>query len=108
MVRTKFIGTFSGHESCSVTSEYDYSITIEPINGHVNEVGISNVWNTGVNITGTINADRNIYIPEQDFYDGSKIEGKVMMISGKIKLSYTVKGLNYLYSQPDNCVWNQQ
>ena len=107
-VRTKYLGTFTSSEQCSVSYDGTYSITISTIPSEITKVNFYGIWGTSENTTGVVKDDGNIYILSQPFYSGSTITGKAMLINGKLKVSYTVTGASQLNGQTDNCVWQQQ
>lgn len=107
--RAKFIGTFSGHEACSITGPFDYEIFIERNDTDISAVNFRNVWNAGEYIysTGNLGSDGNIYIPRQRIYGYyTWITGKAVLLNGKLKVSYSIED-GMFGSETDNCVWLQ-
>ncbi len=109
-IRTKFIGTFTGEEPCSITGTATYSVYIEANDTNVAAVNFRNLWGAGdyIYTSGEIGVDGNIYIPRQRIYGYyTWITGKAMMINGKLKVSYSIED-GMFGNQTDNCVWQQQ
>ena len=52
--RAKFIGTYTGSETCTTGSD-NYTINITTSSSAIDKVIISNVYNQGITLTGTVN-----------------------------------------------------
>ncbi len=101
-VRDKFIGTFSGSQTCSAATD-TFSIEIGEVAGDVTKIKIYNIYNVGVNTIGTVLANGSVTIAPQALGVGGNISGDITA-SGKIRINYlvTVTGL------PDaSCSWVQ-
>lgn len=107
-IRKEFLGTFSGSEiSCSVSKPGRYTITIRPDPSHVENVRIENIWDSNLNTIGAVGPDKSIYIKTQAFQEAGVVTGKIMMVNGKLKISFSVSGVAFLKGKTDNCIWMQ-
>lgn len=87
LVRAKFIGNFNVSETCNPSGTDTYAVTISaPAAGTDTEVTISNLYNAGFFVNGTINAEGGITIASQAFGTGT-IAGNV---SNAGAFSYTI------------------
>ena len=107
--REVFLGVFSGAEiSCSVSKPGNYQITISADPSDITKVNIENIWDSQETTIGELGDDKNIYIPTQQFYGTGSISGKAMKIDGKLKVSFSITGVNFLDGKTDNCIWVEQ
>jgi hypothetical protein len=79
VVRDAFIGSGNVNETCT-TSTDTYAVTITAGTG-ITDIVISNLYDAGLTVNGTINADGSVTIPSQTFGTGT--------ISGSATISGT-------------------
>jgi len=106
-IRNQYIGTFSGHEPCSITGTENYQIYIAASDTDSAAVRFNNLWNAHSNTTGLVNADGNIYISRQSIGYTSYITGRAMILGEKIVVSYSIEDSQF-GGNTDNCIWQQQ
>lgn len=87
LVRTAFLGTFNVAETCSNSTD-TYAVVIA--SGSTDEsVSISNLYDAGLAVTGTVNADGGITIASQTFGTGT-ISGSVTRTGGVTTINFTI------------------
>lgn len=101
-IRAKYIGTFSGNETCSPSGASANVVTVSPVAGDVSKLSIANLYYGGYITTGTVQPDGTISISNQSM-GAATINGSVAIISGKLKITYTITG----GGATDACVWTQ-
>jgi hypothetical protein len=94
--RAKYIGVFAINETCT-SGQDTYSVTIATVANNVTAVTISNLYNQGVTVNGTVNSSGGISIPTQGFDAGT--------ISGSISSSGDVSFIVTLGGSSDNCIF---
>ncbi|HLP18904.1 MAG TPA: hypothetical protein VK174_01310 [Chitinophagales bacterium] len=88
-VRAKFIGTFSGSETCGTTTD-TFSVAISEVSNDVTKIRINNIANTSLNATGTVLENGSITLAPQAFGNGGNINGSVTFTGGKVNLAYHI------------------
>lgn len=101
LVRTKFIGSFNGNETCTSGSDI-YAVTIAAGSAD-GAVTITNIYDQGLVTTGTVNADGGITIANQTFGTGT-VSGSITKTGGVITLSFTIS----VSGQSDACTFISQ
>ena len=102
-VTDKYIGTFSGRETCGAVTD-TFTMAITEVAGDVAKIKIYNIHNTNINATGTVLDNGSVALASQSFGTGN-ISGSVTIdASGKKTVSYLIVADGY----PDaNCSWVQ-
>ena len=101
-VRTKYLGTFSGRQTCGAVTD-TFTVAIGTVANDVTKIKIYNIYNSTLNATGTVLDNGSITIASQSLGSGT-ISGSVTNSSGKINIAYTVSVQG---SVVDNCTWVQ-
>ncbi len=96
MVRAKFLGSVNVNETCSQSTD-SYAVTISA-GGTDTEVTISNLYDAGFVVTGTVNANGGITINSQTFGTGT-ISGSVTENGGVLTFNFTIA----VSGQSDTC-----
>jgi len=87
LVRTAFLGTFNVGETCGSGSD-TYAVVIAAGSTDAS-VSITNLYDQGFVVTGTVNADGGITIASQTFGNGT-ISGSVVRAGGVTTINFTV------------------
>ncbi len=106
--RTKFIGTYTVTEDCSLSASTSYVVSIIP-GTNTSEVLISNVWDAFVApVTATVNGNTISIATQEPDADGFTVQGSGTINGNIITMNYTVTdGSN---GDQDNCttsIWTK-
>ena len=85
--RTKFIGVYSGSETCTVGTD-TYSITVTSNSDNV-KFNVQNVYNQGFTAIGTANGNA-FTIPSQTIGTGTTASGSGVISGNTITITYTI------------------
>ena len=96
LVANTFIGSFNVNETCSQSTD-TYAVTIAAGGTDV-QVTISNLYDAGLVVTGTVNANGGITIDSQTFGTG-QISGSVTENGGVLTFNFTIT----VGGQSDTC-----
>jgi hypothetical protein len=103
--RAKFTGSFTGAETCTVGTD-NYTITIATSANGIDKVVLSNVYNQGITLTGTVNKNA-LTIAAQTITVGGQtytFQGSGTYTAGTpptIKIEYTING-----TPSNSCTFN--
>lgn len=87
LVRAKYLGNFNVSESCGSSTD-TYAVTIAA--GATDaSVTISNLYDAGLVVTGTVNADGGVTIASQAFGTAT-ISGSMTKTGGVITINFTI------------------
>lgn len=96
LVRAAYIGSFNVQETCSQSTD-TYAVTVSA-GGSDLAVTISNLYDAGLIVNGTVNADGGITIASQTFGTGT-ISGSVTKTGGVLTFNFTIA----VSGQSDSC-----
>jgi hypothetical protein len=96
LVRAKYLGSYNVNETCSASTD-TYAITIAA-GATDGSVTISNIYDAGLVITGTVNADGGVTIASQSFGTAT-ISGSMTKTGGVITINFTIA----LAGNSDSC-----
>lgn len=96
LVRAKYLGSKNVNETCSQSTD-SYAVTISA-GATDTEVTISNLYDAGFVVTGTVNANGGITINNQTFGTGT-ISGSVTENGGVLTFNFTIA----VAGQSDTC-----
>ena len=95
LVNAAFVGSFNVTETCSQSTD-TYAVTIAATNATT--VTISNLYDAGLVVNGTINANGGVTIDNQTFGTGS-MSGSVTENGGVLTINFTIA----VGGQSDTC-----
>ena len=102
--RQKFLGSFTGTESCNNSATSTYTMTIIRGSG-ISQVRIANMWNKFVNgVLAEIDGDEITIGNQEPDNDGFTISGSGRIDGNTIKLTYVVTAPD---GETDNCIDSQ-
>ncbi|HMG14734.1 MAG TPA: hypothetical protein VK590_04770 [Saprospiraceae bacterium] len=105
--RAKFFGTYQGSETCTVGTD-NYSITLASSASGIDKVVLSNVYNQGVTLTGSVNGT-SLTIAAQSVTVGAStytFSGTGTYTAGTpptIKIEYSIQG-----TPSNSCIFTGQ
>ncbi|MGB0368432.1 MAG: calcium-binding EGF-like domain-containing protein [Flavobacteriales bacterium] len=95
LTNAAFVGSFNVTETCSQSTD-TYAVTVAATNATT--LTISNIYDAGLVVNGTINADGGVSIASQPFGTGT-ISGSVTTNGGVITINFTIA----VNGQSDTC-----
>ncbi|MGB0918350.1 MAG: calcium-binding EGF-like domain-containing protein, partial [Flavobacteriales bacterium] len=86
LVNAAFVGSFNVNEACSQSTD-TYAVTISATDATT--LTISNIYDAGLIVNGTINADGGVSIASQPFGTGT-ISGSMTATGGVVTINFTI------------------
>lgn len=87
LVRAKYLGTFNVQETCSASTD-SYAVVIAAGSTDL-AVTISNLYDAGFVVNGTVNSEGGVTIPSQAFGTGT-ISGTMTRAGGVTTINFTI------------------